>query len=66
WFSADYYRQSAPIDPVEPPAGSLRVLRGGDFSNAAWKCRSASRDGAALVSRNEHHGFRAVLERKVQ
>ena len=29
WFSQDYYKQSPPSDPTGPPAGSLRVLRGG-------------------------------------
>jgi formylglycine-generating enzyme required for sulfatase activity len=66
WFSADYYRQSAPNDPAGPPTGSLRALRGGDFSSGAWKCRSASRDGSAIASRGERHGFRVVLDRKAQ
>ncbi len=31
WYSADYYQKSARKDPLGPPDGSQRVIRGGSF-----------------------------------
>ena len=44
WFSPDYYKQSPPSDPSGPPAGSVRVLRGGYWNNSPSSCRSAFRN----------------------
>ena len=47
WFSADYYKQSPPSDPTGPPAGSDRVVRGGNWNYIASYCRSAFRSTTA-------------------
>jgi formylglycine-generating enzyme required for sulfatase activity len=41
WFGADYYKQSPPNDPSGPPAGSNRVVRGGDWLYGPSYCRSS-------------------------
>ena len=63
WYSVDYYRQSAPNDPVGPPAGSTRVLRGGYWSGRASHCRSAFRVHYGPASRYHTCGFRVVCVR---
>jgi formylglycine-generating enzyme required for sulfatase activity len=61
-FSADYYKQSAPSDPVGPSTGVSRVLRGGGLRNRAPFCRSAYRFKYGNTYRSGF-GFRVVLER---
>jgi len=33
WYSSDYYSSSEPRDPNGPPAGTMRVVRGGSWVN---------------------------------
>jgi serine/threonine-protein kinase len=62
WFSADYYKQFPPSDPIGPAAGSCRVLRGGACSFNSSYCRSASRSYHPPASRSLNNGFRVVCE----
>jgi formylglycine-generating enzyme required for sulfatase activity/serine/threonine protein kinase len=62
WFSADYYKQPPVTDPVGPPSGTSRVLRGGCFGDDGFRCRSASRCSAAPAHRGFINGFRVVCE----
>ena len=43
WDGENYYNSSPRIDPPGPDSGSLRVVRGGDFSFDAQDLRSAAR-----------------------
>ncbi|MCS7081140.1 MAG: formylglycine-generating enzyme family protein, partial [Chloracidobacterium sp.] len=43
WYGRDYYRISPVEDPRGPGSGSVRVLRGGAWSDYASLCRAASR-----------------------
>lgn len=43
-YDTEYYKNSPLRDPVNLDSGSYRVLRGGSWSNAAWSCRSATRE----------------------
>ena len=43
WFASDYYKHSPTTDPTGPPTGTVRVCRGGRWSNQVWRCRSAFR-----------------------
>ncbi|MDR2075417.1 MAG: formylglycine-generating enzyme family protein, partial [Desulfovibrio sp.] len=43
WFAADYYGRSPSGDPAGPPEGTLRVRRGGSWSDGAENCRLARR-----------------------
>jgi formylglycine-generating enzyme required for sulfatase activity/serine/threonine protein kinase len=61
-FSPDYYRHSPPGDPNGPPAGSVRVVRGGYWDNIASCCRSAFRAPYGPTSRNHYFGFRVVVD----
>jgi formylglycine-generating enzyme required for sulfatase activity len=63
WYSADYYQQSPPIDPAGPPAGSARVLRGGNWHCPSSYCRSASRYSREPAARSRWFGFRVVAGR---
>lgn len=63
WYSKDYYAQSSPSDPVGPPAGSYRVLRGGQWTSYASCCRSAYRYFYGPASRYHDAGFRVVVDR---
>ena len=62
WFSAEYYKQSPPSDPLGPPTGTARILRGGNWGDPAFACRSASRYFHTPASRYARRGFRVVCE----
>ncbi|MFP4529410.1 MAG: formylglycine-generating enzyme family protein, partial [Candidatus Kapaibacterium sp.] len=58
YYSADYYEQSAPIDPLGPESGSRRVLRGGSYADGLALMRSANRRANDIPK--EHCGIRIV------
>ncbi|MCC7014470.1 MAG: SUMF1/EgtB/PvdO family nonheme iron enzyme [Planctomycetes bacterium] len=63
WCS-DWYGEYEPgelVDPLGPPTGSDRVIRGGGFRVDADGCRSAFRCWFRPVSRWNYLGFRVVL-----
>ena len=47
-------------DPLGPPTGSARVLRGGSFFNLPYDLRSVNRLGSSPETRNRSVGFRVV------
>jgi formylglycine-generating enzyme required for sulfatase activity len=63
WYAADNYGTSAASgpDPTGPSEGSLWVVRGGCWSNAAAFCRSAFRYGNEPSLRGDGFGFRLAL-----
>lgn len=61
WYDEGYYSASPTLDPQGPLAGKNHVVRGGAWSHAPGKCRSAYRwyffgNGSGAV------GFRVVME----
>jgi formylglycine-generating enzyme required for sulfatase activity/serine/threonine protein kinase len=64
-WNRTYYRQfqkTPALDPGGPlPAGSHRVIRGGDCSTEAYPCRTADRFAMDPLNRSNFIGFRAVL-----
>jgi formylglycine-generating enzyme required for sulfatase activity len=62
WFNAAYYKQLSLSEPAGPPAGSIRVLRGGCRNNSSF-CRSAFRNSSGPTNRFQNFGFRVVVER---
>jgi formylglycine-generating enzyme required for sulfatase activity len=61
WYDRDFYAKSPIDDPMGPPGGSFRVLRGGGWRYPAGICRSACRDRFEPGSRDGHLGLRACL-----
>ncbi len=60
WYQ-DSYKGLGSADPSGPATGSLRVLRGGGWFNAASGCRSALRFRGRPSSTGRDLGFRVVL-----
>jgi len=52
---------SIAVDPAGPPAGTGRVVRGGDYRSDARAARSANRDFTRQSRRDWGNGFRVVL-----
>ena len=65
WYEPGYYgefTEKPATNPTGPPsAGSLRVVRGGSWSNFAPGCRSSNRDAPVPTSRHGTLGFRVSL-----
>jgi hypothetical protein len=62
WYDAAYYSKSPEQDPVGPPEGQFRVLRGGTwFHYSPWTCRSAYRFRGDPRSTNLLRGLRVAL-----
>jgi len=63
WDKCNYGDSYADIeveDPVGPPSGALRVVRGGSWDDGAVVCRSALRGGNRPGDRDGDGGFRVV------
>jgi len=54
------------VDPIGPPRGSARVVRGGSWASSPAKCRSASRDrgGRGGIKYSALIGFRVIATGK--
>ncbi|MFQ5635710.1 MAG: formylglycine-generating enzyme family protein [Gammaproteobacteria bacterium] len=60
WYQADYYVVSPAKDPMGPPAGDEKVLRGCSWYNKPDVCFIATRDRYAPQVRLYYNGFRVV------
>jgi formylglycine-generating enzyme required for sulfatase activity len=60
WYSDTYYSVSPTSDPVGPPSGKLRTLRGGAWSNDENTARSAHRGTAGSSGVDSNKGFRVA------
>ena len=60
WYGGKY-REDAVTDPTGPESGSIRVLRGGSWSDFAGGCRVAYRSCYNPAYRNGYVGFRLAL-----
>jgi formylglycine-generating enzyme required for sulfatase activity len=60
WYNANYYQQSALIDPQGPEEGGSKVLRGGSWSHRAGGVRVALRSGYEPGFRYDYLGFRCA------
>ena len=65
WYDSNYYAscksKGVVTNPENTATGSLRVIRGGGWSDDAGSCRSADRDRSAPDYRNDGVGFRLVF-----
>ena len=62
WFDEHYYAVSPPRDPKGPPAGKLRVLRGGAWVDGPELLRASFRDRYGPDDRYDGIGFRCARE----
>ncbi|MCG6157247.1 formylglycine-generating enzyme family protein [Rubinisphaera margarita] len=62
WFSEKTYTAEPRIDPVGPPSGNQRSLRGGNWGSNEYYCRSGKRMGRSPFARNIRDGFRVMCE----
>ena len=60
WYNEDGYDARPKKDPDGPKNGSLRVLRGGSWSNRGLFCRTAFRSRGEPGVRDHNLGFRVV------
>jgi len=59
WYKSSY--EDDEVDPIGPPPGWYKALRGGGWSDVARRCRSASRrNPSPHLGVNGRHGFRYV------
>ena len=59
WYGT--YPTGSVIDPPGADKGTYRVIRGGDWFDHAWYCRSAFRSLASPNFRYNNIGLRVVL-----
>jgi uncharacterized protein (TIGR02996 family) len=60
WYANGYYGNSPAQDPLGPPDGSLRVIRGGSWLNYGRYWRAAYRRGDSPSGRGSRLGFRVA------
>ncbi|MBC8871441.1 MAG: SUMF1/EgtB/PvdO family nonheme iron enzyme [Planctomycetes bacterium] len=60
WHDRKYYERSPQSDPMGPDSGSLRVHRGGSWSQPSPACRSAFRNARSPSDRHATVGFRVI------
>ncbi len=60
WYQADYYSSSPAKDPMGPPTGDEKVLRGCSWYNKPDVCFIATRDRYAPEVRLYYNGFRVA------
>ncbi len=62
WYQT-VYQNDVTTDPVGPSTGSYRVIRGGNWSDVAGDCRSATRSGFSPGNRDHIFGARLCSSR---
>lgn len=65
YFDAQWHVQATHIDPVGPPAGRERVMKGGSYlchESYCWRYRNAARTGTEPDTSTGHIGFRVVRD----
>jgi formylglycine-generating enzyme required for sulfatase activity len=60
WYQADYYAVSPEKDPMGPPSGDEKALRGCSWYNKPDVCFIATRDRYGPLSRLYYNGFRVI------
>lgn len=63
WYGDGYYSSSPEKNPVGPPIGSNRVMRGGSWSSEDQDCRAVNRASSWPGNRHHNLGFRLLLKR---
>ena len=68
WCQDGYgkYPNGSVTNPIIPPKGKLRIVRGGSWASALENCRPAARLSYCKKYRSSYQGFRVVCECKQQ
>ena len=65
YFDPLWHVQATRIDPVGPPSGNERVMKGGSYlchESYCWRYRNAARTGTPPDTSTGHIGFRVVRD----
>ena len=62
WYDQGYYWQNTNRNPIGPPKGDQKVIRGGSWNDDSVYTRSAARYGYILTRREDHVGFRCARD----
>jgi formylglycine-generating enzyme required for sulfatase activity len=62
WYDVDYYGRSESTNPVGPPGGTMRVLRGGSWYYGSRAERVSNRIGSVPENYPLSFGFRCAAE----
>ena len=65
YFDALWHVQATRIDPVGPPSGDTRVMKGGSYlchESYCWRYRNAARTGTSPDTSTGHIGFRVARD----
>ncbi len=65
WFDPAYHRDEPPVDPIGPPTGTHRVMRGGSYlchESYCWRYRVAARSSNTPDSSAGNIGFRVASD----
>ncbi len=61
-FHAAAYSEGEQTDPMGPPLGTYRTLRGRAFNSKPMECRSAARGKLSSMTKGDYRGFRVVVD----
>ena len=61
WYEPDYYKKGPSRNPVGPPQGARKVIRGSGWESEAPLLRSAHRVGSDPTNRTHSLGFRCAM-----
>ncbi|MGD1149128.1 MAG: SUMF1/EgtB/PvdO family nonheme iron enzyme [Thermoanaerobaculaceae bacterium] len=62
WYSNIYYQAGFAVNPIGPPSGEKRVIRGGGFEQLSATIRVSQRGGDLPTTVDEEIGFRCVRD----
>ena len=65
YFDPLWHVDASRVDPVGPPSGGMRVMKGGSYlchESYCWRYRCAARTGTAPDTSTGHIGFRVVRD----
>jgi len=65
YFDPSWHVEAARLDPVGPPSGDSRVMKGGSYlchKSYCWRYRTAARTGTPPDTSTGHIGFRVVRD----
>jgi serine/threonine protein kinase len=64
FYGKEYYKGSAPLNPMGPEAGNTKVIRGGNFSSSKESLTNKFRSNANVTSSAVGTGFRICIPMK--